>query len=813
MVLCYYCTDCFHTIKAFVFHYKIKHSTEKKFFCAENNCARSFSSFLTFKRHIEKHFRNSEEIANTDTSSLKHLPTDTDTNIFSCNEYSENNYSIPSLDNRTDFLPQFKENLQNRVKYYVSGMLNNSLVPRNFVHHVIAQTNMIFCRGMILDLKKIVQDCLFSGSFNIPSSTAAEINDFFSVCENAFENFETEHKSFKFFQKCGEYIPPNDFIIGYKNVFQKVSNGDIQSTRKAVKGKIIPVRQVLKKLFEKEGVLISVEDNITCIKSSEVYINYIQGDLWKSLSNEYTMSNKTVFPLFLFFDDFQIGNALGSHTDTNKIGAVYYSIPCLPQNLFASLKNIFLFALFYSKDRKEFGNEATFSEIISELKFLQEEGIIINVNNGDKKIYFKLALIIGDNLGIHSILGLSESFSCTYNCRFCKITKSESQITYSMQSYPIRTKQSYNDDVVLQNISVTGIKEKCVWHNLPGFHLTSNFMVDIMHDLLEGICVYDLTALLSILVLDYKLFTVEDLNNRIKSFNFGNDISNTPPFINIRCLKSHLKMSANEMLTFVRYLGVLIGDYIPVGLEIWEIWITLIGIIDVVTAPSLQFSESKRLKVKIEDYLQLVIKYFQHLKPKHHHMLHYSMVLNMSGPLVHLWGMRFEQKHRDSKLSSNVSGSFKNMIHTLANKAQLKLCHQLIAPCKEDVLKESSLIDSTDRIFFFPDFCSENDIYVLRNVEISGVCYKKNSVIILDYTSIPIFGTIDKIFLHKNGATYFSYTELVTLHFDRHVHAFEVCLPNLVNNKLVKHSDLHDYIPCVLSKLKTRIFISLKYLC
>jgi len=33
--------------------------------------------------------------------------------------------------------------------------------------------------------------------------------------------------------------------------------------------------------------------------------------------------NQMVLPIFMFFDDYEVGNSLGSHSDIHKLGAVY----------------------------------------------------------------------------------------------------------------------------------------------------------------------------------------------------------------------------------------------------------------------------------------------------------------------------------------------------------------------------------------------------------------------------------------------------------------------------------------------------------
>ena len=70
--------------------------------------------------------------------------------------------------------------------------------------------------------------------------------------------------------------------------------------------------------------------------------------------------------------------------------------------------------LFYSDDKKHCGNAFLFSKLIEKFKFLQEGGIALNLSEGAKRVYFKLALTIGDNLGLNSIFGLVECFNANF---------------------------------------------------------------------------------------------------------------------------------------------------------------------------------------------------------------------------------------------------------------------------------------------------------------------------------------------------------------------------------------------------------------
>jgi len=45
---------------------------------------------------------------------------------------------------------------------------------------------------------------------------------------------------------------------------------------------------------------------------------------------------------------------------------------------------------------------------------------------------------------------------------------------------------------MVDDVSLNGIKELCVWNKINSFNITTNFSVDIMHDMLEGVCKFDL---------------------------------------------------------------------------------------------------------------------------------------------------------------------------------------------------------------------------------------------------------------------------------------------------------------------------------
>ncbi|XP_050058270.1 uncharacterized protein LOC126550517 [Aphis gossypii] len=399
-----------------------------------------------------------------------------------------------------------------------------------------------------------------------------------------------------------------------------------------------------------------INDIIHC---ETILINFIQGSVWKEKQKKH--DSQCVLPIFLFFDDYEIGNPLGSHSGVHKLGAVYISIPCLPPHIQSTLKTIFLALLFHSTDRQKFG----------------EQGIDIESNGELTNIKFELGLILGDNLGIHSITGFVESFSANYPCRMCKVHKDIMRKQCYVDETLIRQVDDYNFDLIENNVSSSGVSGICVWNDVRGFKIFDHVGVDMMHDLLEGVMKYDLSFLISYYVLELKLFSLEVLNNRIISFDYGPDKGSKPSVLNMdHICKNTIRLSASEMMSLVRYFGLLIGDFVPQNEPVWHLYLSLRKILDILTSTSFQKECSKLLQTLVAEHNELyLILSKNNLKPKYHYLLHYHTMMLKFGPLINLWSMRFEAKHRISKIAANTSSNRRNICKTLAIKHQLQLNH------------------------------------------------------------------------------------------------------------------------------------------
>ncbi|KYN00712.1 hypothetical protein ALC62_08504 [Cyphomyrmex costatus] len=393
--------------------------------------------------------------------------------------------------------------------------------------------------------------------------------------------------------------------------------------------------------------------------------------LQKNINTQF--EGKTVFPLFLYFDDYETNNPLGSHKGISKCGAVYLCIPCLPPKLISKINNIFLFVLFNSLDRKVFSNSITFSKVIDELRYLENNGIIICHNNEKKCIYFKLSLILGDNLGLHSILGFVESFNTMRFCRFCLIDKNNIQNVFYEDNALLRTETSYYTDLS-KNEKETGISESCIFHGISNYHVTKNLVVCVMHDVLEGVCQYDLGLILHQFIKIDKYFSLTELNNRLKGFNYGPNKNKPPEMLTSHIKNKHLCMTASEMLCFVRHINLIINHLIPTKNEYWNLLLQLRELVEILISSKFHVHAEHILREKIGEYLESLFTLFPGcLKPKHHLLIHYPRILLISGLFWNISSMRFESKHHERKITSRASINRINVCHTIAIKNQLRL--------------------------------------------------------------------------------------------------------------------------------------------
>ena len=294
------------------------------------------------------------------------------------------------------------------------------------------------------------------------------------------------------------------------------------------------------------------------------------------------------------------------------MGAVFAVVPCLPPSVQSKTGNIFLLTLYKASDLQHVPLHEVFSSAVSELQFLENEGINIDIESGMINVRFLLAGVIGVNLAVHTILGFMRGFNANFPYRFCLTPSQDLNVTFKESEIFMRTTENYELDLAKKNPKETGVSGPSVLRNLPSVSTIDLLTIDPMHDMMEGIYCYDLGLILNTFIVKEKFFTCDELIARIDSCYYGKDeIRNKPPHITINQVKAkYIKMSASESLCFLRNIGLLIGDYIPVENVHWKLVILLKEILDVVSSRIVTVKLSYFLESLITEYLTLLIELY-----------------------------------------------------------------------------------------------------------------------------------------------------------------------------------------------------------
>lgn len=224
-----------------------------------------------------------------------------------------------------------------------------------------------------------------------------------------------------------------------------------------------------------------------------------------------------------------------------------------------------------------------------------------------------------------------------------------------------------------------------------------------MHDIFEGVCHFQMTKII-LHFLEINLFTLDDLNNRKSLFDYGfYQIDHRSVDIQMKHLQTgKLKMSGSQSLCFTTYFSLIIGDLVPRD-EAWELYRTLLKILDVLMQNSLSMEEIENLDILVETNHNLYMNTFQaFLKPKHHFMVHYANLIRLIEPLRNIHVMKQEMYHRELKRYINQSYNRINLPKSVLIKESLKFAARLVegrgyshSPFNQESVMNTSSINTT----------------------------------------------------------------------------------------------------------------------
>ncbi|CAF4177400.1 unnamed protein product, partial [Adineta steineri] len=264
--------------------------------------------------------------------------------------------------------------------------------------------------------------------------------------------------------------------------------------------------------------------------------------------------------------------------------------------------------------------------IVEDLNALQVNGIFIPTLQ--IHLNFTFTVVTGDHLASNDIGGFQKIFNTGEFYRHCHINYNQKLVPLNKITHRRRIQDQHNNFVqqvtnLNNNVTLHGVVSTSPLVNLIGFHAVTSLPNDPMLDFDEGVCGQLIMAMLKEASIK-RLLTYGDIENRLLAFEYGDhDKSNKPPILR----KKHLKKgkivgTASQKMLFFKLFAIIFYDLID-QLETKEIYICLREIIE------------------------------------------------MNGPAIGHWCMRFESNHQIFKRLAVKSNNFKNILYTLSKRNQL----------------------------------------------------------------------------------------------------------------------------------------------
>lgn len=686
--ICFKCQRCFENVGKIVEHFKKDHGlpVNYKYLCKQSKCTQAFQNIYRFKSHLNKHLKDNRlqptqyenEIQRND---IQHqiLPHNTNTTLV-----KENNVIMTNCNSEV-CIYDFSSDINKLMIAFLLQLHNNTTVSRKLVLEI---QDMI-TKYITTPIAEIVKNVFESEGNHLLVHQATQ------TIAKPFSDMDTEYKFLKQLESLNLYKPPTSFCIS-NTLSEIIMHNNPILAPSTIEISFVDIPFQIKKFFESEGVLQATLHNIQKLKSTKTYSNILNGELWKSFRID---ENKLTVPLFLYLDDFEINDPLGSKSGQQKLCGIYYNFPVIPNFQIPRINNIFVAGFIKSRDIKDCGLNSALSPLLDVLRTLQKDGLDIQTGAKQFRLYIQLSQIIGDNLGLNTVLGYVSSFSAQSFCRICKRHKKDTYSDCIEISSSLRNVTNYEADLLCNDPKQTGIKEISVFNTLSQFHVTDNIACDIMHDIYLGVCKYNLSKIVYYFVYKKKFLSLDTLNYRKQMFQYGDtEIANiSPPIEKKHILNASFKMNAKQMKTFIHFFTLMVGDLISPNDEVYQFLILFVSLIDKLLLPNFDDKLLIDLQSLITKHNELYQQLFNDtLKPKHHNLVHYPTIIKKLGPLKFLWAFRFEAQHQLHKQYARSITSRINVPITLCKKASLRF-----ADCvqnnnffqKEFVINNSENID------------------------------------------------------------------------------------------------------------------------
>ena len=661
VVTCPRCSVKTVNVRSLIRHIGIRHSHERDFsiICGIDGCRKFYRIFTTFKQHVYRNHRHvilQQTIAASEC--MNEHADDIDDVALPTPESSLVDITTSTV-SESDVVKSFGLFcLKLKEKHGVTDTVVSTVV--NDMCDLMKQSCETYQQQIMAELNKSNVDVESNASLmSLLTDAPSTVTAFETI-------FGTSKNRLRFYTAHLPLILPQEISLGT----------DVRGKNDTFA--YIPVLEVLKAWLS-HTCLNSIVMNANRQPSNSMLCDAFDGSLG-STCDAFSVVN--CLQLLLYFDDFEVANPLGSKRGKYKLFAVYFTILNIPLKYRSKLENMQLVLLAKSKHVEKYGLDVIFAPLINDLKVLQPPGINVCISGVQHHFSARLALVCADNLAANKVAGFTQNFSRGRICRFCMATREEISSLHLESMCRLRTAETHQQHInaVLGDkslSSVYGVTSACPFSGLSGFDVTSTFTPDVMHDVLEGVVPLTVKHILRSVISSGSV-SVEDINSRIRSLpvKYGKELYLPQPLTSAAIKgDSTLSGNASEKWCLLRILPFLVNDERS-GI-VWETYECLREVADIVLARRVPQAVIGFLAVCISSFLQNFLSAFPEdaMTPKMHFLVHYPRYIQLIGPLIGVWTMRFEGKHFPLKRTAQKIRNWTNVSMSLATSHQLMQCY------------------------------------------------------------------------------------------------------------------------------------------
>ena len=331
--------------------------------------------------------------------------------------------------------------------------------------------------------------------------------------------------------------------------------------------------------------------------------------------------------------------------------------------------------------------------------------------------------------------------------------------------------------------------------------------------------------------LDQHLFTLDEFNSELKTFNFGYSDSKCKPEPLKKSVfvtgERKLKYSAGNAKVFIKILPFILSRFVDKDDPFYIFIVELLEIVQIAYSPVISEGTCGYLTDLIKNHLEQFKSLFpdHNIIPKHHYLVELPVLIRMFGPPVRYCCMRFEALHKVFK-SFVPYVSFKTLCKSLADKflkstyfdvaTEESYEHPIFDSVRVDgpghVLRSSQVQSYRHRFPRMPVWDAPF-IYELKWVACYGVKYLINECVVAvtadEETHLPVFGKLLKVIL-SGDTVCFIVEEICTMCFDASYCAYSV--QETDRERAVLVSTLLDFnVYQNVSTLEGDIMVPIKY--